>query len=357
MLALALPYGSPALLKTRMKVKSKARLRRRAKAAELTSPITSASTLMLSQAVISKSMSRDWSKKSLHGCRGSLQLCLGKNSIWPSLTTPSFSMRLSNDQAFLDYLKLLGSGASYVISSSHDPITFLPSQAPYLHPSWAHSSSLPIPPSSIPLKPTPFIDSATFARKKVGLSLLCCTRKQASCYLLNWLHYRFDYSPDTSTLAIRMPTTLHEAVLKAMENAICNGRKSLCTSSYREVLVLGSEHLHFHSGATSTPDCAFHLAGASFPAMIIEVANAQTTKNLDKLSLHYIAASDGIIKTIIGVDLAYTPPGKEIVSQLVSISIWRSKLITRKGKIMNKRVCEKHVSRSSIQTFIYLLCW
>lgn len=69
------------------------------------------------------------------------------------------------------------------------------------------------------------------------------------------------------------------------------------------------------------PDAAYAHKRARFPGLVIEASHSQKSKDLPRIADNYILGSNGNIKMVVGLDLAY---GKR--SKLAKASIWRSKL-------------------------------
>ncbi|KAK5141709.1 hypothetical protein LTR04_002502 [Oleoguttula sp. CCFEE 6159] len=148
---------------------------------------------------------------------------------------------------------------------------------------------------------------------------------------------RYDYDRDAQHLIIRMPARIHEKLialvverLKAQLAAIASTNVKL-----REIInkieeerswtvplgrSLGSDLAQNEQEDTPrSPDSIFVYEGTRWPSVVLEVANSQKAKDLDKLAHSYIRGSESNIGTVIGLNIEYTPPGKPSKTKLATI--------------------------------------
>jgi hypothetical protein len=69
-----------------------------------------------------------------------------------------------------------------------------------------------------------------------------------------------------------------------------------------------------------SPDCWFHHETRQYPSFIIEVANSQSTKSLQKLAEEYLLETNGEVRTVVGIDLDYNDKNR------ATVSVWRPRL-------------------------------
>lgn len=79
--------------------------------------------------------------------------------------------------------------------------------------------------------------------------------------------------------------------------------------------------LELEDGATRYPDFQFGYKNNQYPAIIVEISDTQSQKDLKFLADHYIVQSTGSVNVVIGIKLDYEKTHK------ATISIWRPHLI------------------------------
>ena len=140
----------------------------------------------------------------------------------------------------------------------------------------------------------------------------------------------FDWSPDTSTFVVRMPTTKHESFVEAVSTEIVS-QLAKAGNQDNDVKVVtdrieseGSpliDLLYYDTERAKcpkrTPDKSFG-PGNQFPLVVIEVAYSQQQKKLPRIADEYICGSSGNIKVVLGFDIGYDDQSKKATT-----SIWR----------------------------------
>ncbi|KAF7858464.1 hypothetical protein EAF04_009064 [Stromatinia cepivora] len=160
---------------------------------------------------------------------------------------------------------------------------------------------------------------------------------------------RYDYFPSISRLVLRMPTTLHEAVIIKVMVAIQAQLDSIQSASAdfaRDILSEGSGSIKFPDGGFDRhdPDAQFRHPRARFPGVVIEVSYSQKRKDLGRLADDYIIGSNGNIKVVVGLDVEYKNTKK------ATLSVWRWGTKTNeagKNVLVSKLVVANQVFRDT----------
>ncbi|OQU96338.1 hypothetical protein CLAIMM_02436 [Cladophialophora immunda] len=144
--------------------------------------------------------------------------------------------------------------------------------------------------------------------------------------------FRFDYDGDDEILTIRMPDLRYDIIAGEAEDLlrdfIKESRKHTnpaIAAFASSVMSLYTSDLHYPAMISThmtehTPDLSFGSAfNAKYPTMVGEVANSQTTNQLQSKAKWYIQGSRGGIRTVLYIDVDY--PGKKGAR----FSVWRAK--------------------------------
>lgn len=80
-----------------------------------------------------------------------------------------------------------------------------------------------------------------------------------------------------------------------------------------------------------SPDAAFCYRGASYPSLVIEVANSQKRRDLVKITEGYVKRTNGSVKTVITMDLEYLTPAQRRTAQpntkrTAAYSVYRNRI-------------------------------
>ncbi|TKA62863.1 hypothetical protein B0A49_13556 [Cryomyces minteri] len=163
------------------------------------------------------------------------------------------------------------------------------------------------------------------------------------------LKLRYDYDYDTQHFIIRMPTLLHErfivqvvARLRAQLEAIAGANAEL-RHIVDAVYEQGSWTVPLGNIAESvprqedgeeekcnnarSPDHAFGYKDARWPSLVLEVSYSQKRQDLSDIAYNYVQGSGGSIKTVVGLDVEYTRPGKASKTKMATANVWRYKLV------------------------------
>ncbi|KAL2349889.1 hypothetical protein BJ546DRAFT_579660 [Cryomyces antarcticus] len=159
---------------------------------------------------------------------------------------------------------------------------------------------------------------------------------------------RYDYDYDTEHLIIRMPTRLHD---KFIVRVVARLRAQLATltsanSDIRETVSRVSEGMQWtvplgsmadsrpereggeiFNATPRSPDYVFEYAAARWPPLVLEISYSQKRADMDDLAYSYIRGSSGNIKTVVGLDIEYTPPGKSQKTKKATLDVWRYGLV------------------------------
>ncbi|TKA54920.1 hypothetical protein B0A49_13521 [Cryomyces minteri] len=159
---------------------------------------------------------------------------------------------------------------------------------------------------------------------------------------------RYDYDDDTEHLIIRMPTRLHD---KFIVRVVARLRAQLATLTsanpdIRETVSRVSEGMQWtvplgsmadsrpereggeiFNATPRSPDYVFEYAAARWPPLVLEISYSQKRADLDDLAYSYIRGSSGNIKTVVGLDIEYTPPGKSQKTKKATLDVWRYGLV------------------------------
>lgn len=174
-----------------------------------------------------------------------------------------------------------------------------------------------------------------YSVSKVTATSLCGTSLRASfgttTHLLakNMLTLipRYDYFPSTSRFIIRMPTAIHESVIKSIVEELLLQLRSISHGESaefaKEVDSDGSATIDFEEPqfGSHAPDGQFRHSKANYPGVVLEVAYAQKAKDLPYLADEYILGSDGDIRVVIGISLEYKQINK------ATLSIWEPRIV------------------------------
>ncbi|KAF8864914.1 hypothetical protein BDZ45DRAFT_497209 [Acephala macrosclerotiorum] len=139
---------------------------------------------------------------------------------------------------------------------------------------------------------------------------------------------RYDYFPSTSRFILRMPTPIHESVIKSVTEELQHQLRSISSGDgqsaefAKEVESDGSATIDFEESqfGSHDPDGQFRHSEANYPGVVLEVAYSQKAKDLPYLADEYILGSDGDIRAAIGINLEY----KETKATL---SIWEPRIV------------------------------
>jgi hypothetical protein len=145
------------------------------------------------------------------------------------------------------------------------------------------------------------------------------------------LRHRYDYFPSIKQFVLRMPTPLHEVVVRRVtRDILCQldsiaERNDLSGEFARNIEDTGSSRLTFPDSdyGPHDPDGSFQHIGARYPGVIIEVSYSQKRKDLPRLADDYILGSDGNIRAVIGLDIEYR-------GKMATLSVWRPRFSINK---------------------------
>jgi len=132
-----------------------------------------------------------------------------------------------------------------------------------------------------------------------------------------------------SLLTVRMPSLVHECTVESVRDYITQELKSLGKGPgkgaelARKIHSRGSATILFKKssaeelyGGRKDPDVQFGYEGASYPGMILEVVYT-SGRPLEEAADFYIGGSDGAIRAVLGIDIAYN-------AECASVSLWRT---------------------------------
>jgi Uma2 family endonuclease len=132
-----------------------------------------------------------------------------------------------------------------------------------------------------------------------------------------------------------MPTGVHEVFIAGVKDAIYTQLKLLRDGSDEAALFAQmvrparSTEIYFlvddvpySINLEHEPDGSFWHDDAEYPGVIIEVANSQKRKRLDRLAEEYLLDSDASLQVIIRLDIEY---GKK-ESRKATSSVWRTQV-------------------------------
>lgn len=172
---------------------------------------------------------------------------------------------------------------------------------------------------------------------------------QAWGYFLDKI--RHDYDPRDCLLVLRlMPTLVHDCFLLRVSDRINEWIRQLREDQRLHELVrkaisnidaAGTADVEIQvdipagpdkATSTKSPDGQYDYLGHKHPPFVIEIAYSQKPKDLPRLAKQYYEDSDGRIKTVLTVDLEYTPKAR------------------RKARLRDQRIQgEQRQTRSSAQ--------
>ncbi|TKA62120.1 hypothetical protein B0A49_13504 [Cryomyces minteri] len=165
-----------------------------------------------------------------------------------------------------------------------------------------------------------------------------------------WVEHklRYDYDHDTQHFIIRMPTRLHDTFIVHVVARLRAQLTTLASSNaeVRETIGRISEGLQWtvplgsmadsrpeheggerHNSTPRSPDYVFGYRRGRWPPLALEISYSQKRKGLEDLAYSYIRGSGGNIKTVVGLDIEYTPPGKASKTKKATLSVWRYGLV------------------------------
>ena len=125
------------------------------------------------------------------------------------------------------------------------------------------------------------------------------------------LRHRYDYFPSIKQFVLRMPTPIHEIIIRRITREILRDLDSIAEHNdlsgefAGNIRDNGSSRLTFPDSdyGPHDPDTAFRHLGAKYPGVIIEVSYSQKRKDLPRLADDYILGSDGNVHAVIGLDV------------------------------------------------------
>ncbi|KAF2016649.1 hypothetical protein BU24DRAFT_423027 [Aaosphaeria arxii CBS 175.79] len=141
---------------------------------------------------------------------------------------------------------------------------------------------------------------------------------------------RYDYDPLSHRLAVQMPKRIHDRMIALVEERIARKIASIRKGSdtaakFARNLQSGlSEDFFLPSPNDPTakskhePDATFWYGEDSFPGVILEVSYSNK-KNLRRLAKKYILRSEGNVRAVIGLDIAYRMDSLE-----AKLTVWRA---------------------------------
>jgi hypothetical protein len=140
---------------------------------------------------------------------------------------------------------------------------------------------------------------------------------------------RYDYFPSTSRFILRMPTPIHESVIKSVIEELQHQLRSISLGDgqsaefSKEVESDGSVTIDFEEPqfGSHDPDGQFRHSEANYPGVVLEVAYSQKAKDLPYLADEYILGSDGDIRAVIGINLEYKETNK------ATLSVWEPRIV------------------------------
>jgi hypothetical protein len=126
-----------------------------------------------------------------------------------------------------------------------------------------------------------------------------------------------------------MPSSLHEYLARQIDGDILGQIRGLKRSSdattaklAHEIGSLSSARLKFRVPDQNydkhEPDASFRRRGSKFPGLVIEISWSQRRLNLPRLAREYIRKSDGLIRTVVGIDVGYRNAAS------ATLSVWRA---------------------------------
>ncbi|OAL29738.1 hypothetical protein AYO20_09122 [Fonsecaea nubica] len=165
--------------------------------------------------------------------------------------------------------------------------------------------------------------------------------------VLEVYNLRYDYSAGDCTFILRMPNhETHEVFLADSTFEIRTQLKQISkqkdiaptTAEFARDIIDRRHSTFYYPPPFSTakrntersPDGSYVYHLVCKPSCIIEVANSQTAKELEKLAEDYIWGTNAAVRTVVGFDFDYQA-GKR-----ATLSIWRPKL-NRKGVLTGIR--------------------
>lgn len=136
---------------------------------------------------------------------------------------------------------------------------------------------------------------------------------------------RFDYDSLRGEIVLRMPSQVHCVFARGLDGAIADRINHLREDGQQEIQggqreinqvvakikVDSTSDIRFPGNGNrdrKSPDSSFSFEGYKYPTVVIEVANSQQKKELQRLAEFYINHSKGRIKTVITVDIEYHRP-------------------------------------------------
>lgn len=140
---------------------------------------------------------------------------------------------------------------------------------------------------------------------------------------------RFDYFPSTSTLVLRMPSTLHEEFKSRLVDDVLQQLRSITQENgvasefAQRITHGGSAGVPFHDPADGRhePDEQFRYPKVHFPTVILEISYPPKKKDLKRLAHDYILGSNGNIGVVLAIDVEYK--GKAAAA---TWSMWQPRL-------------------------------
>ncbi len=145
---------------------------------------------------------------------------------------------------------------------------------------------------------------------------------------------RYDWSPQTSSLIIRMPTSVHDLFTESIVDEIkyqlrCAPRAHNDVATIIDLIrseMTSDVYLYGHGAigqrySKRSPDASFAHVKSQYPSVIIETSYSQQQKDLAQLADDYICGSDGNIAVVLGFNIKYSA-----VSQRATLSVWRPRV-------------------------------
>ncbi|KIW63743.1 hypothetical protein PV04_08722 [Phialophora macrospora] len=148
---------------------------------------------------------------------------------------------------------------------------------------------------------------------------------------------RFDYSADEQIFILRMtPDVVHSVYRSELEFYLRtqlaliptrNGVSPAAADFAAGVSCFGDGTFKYPSTRpgvqtynSKSPDCWFGHESRYHPSFVIEVANSQSTKSLERLAEQYLLETNADVRTVVGIDLDYNDKTR------ATVSVWRPRL-------------------------------
>ncbi|GME38537.1 hypothetical protein BDZ45DRAFT_769661 [Neofusicoccum parvum] len=157
---------------------------------------------------------------------------------------------------------------------------------------------------------------------------------------------RWDYDPGASELVLRVPSVLHEILVKKLTRRIESELERLARAhpelgdAIEEIYSSGSATLYLPGKIRRDPDEQFCCGDAYWPTAVIEVSHSQKRRALPAIAESYIRGSGGQIAVVVGFDVEYGPGGRQ-PSKEAAILLWRVAGFTETNAQGERKECKR----------------